>query len=140
MLTGLDKLMEKDKPGLSGRKIDLPALKLKAGDARLQVNLNLPEGAKLNAEAPAFLSWSSSDAGILKVERDGDNMDVKPDALPIDLPLKVSPGKAVLTLDAVIYYCRENSGACYFDDVTVEVPVEIGGTGADKHAITIDIK
>jgi DNA-binding beta-propeller fold protein YncE len=112
------------------------------GEVTLHFTLSMPEGYKLNAEAPSFVTVRSSDATILRIIAPDEGTFEMP-AFPIDVPVNASLGQASIRISYALYYCQEGKESlCYFDGgelalpVTVDarpkerdllVPLEIGG-------------
>ena len=61
MLTNLEMLTEgTSSEEFSGRLVELPEMEIGVGSGKLTIDLNLPDGYKLNEAAPTLLEWRSS--------------------------------------------------------------------------------
>ncbi|MCP9495072.1 MAG: thioredoxin-like domain-containing protein [Pyrinomonadaceae bacterium MAG19_C2-C3] len=130
-------------------EIALPLQTISASDARLTVNVRLPEGYHLNALAPHRYTLAVTKGAELITLPDGKQTltrSSKDLQLPISIPLKVTAaGAAELRVTTMLYYCREdNTGACRIKTLAWRVPIEIAkaGSGAAGSEIKIagDIK
>src|SRR4030095_16257620 len=59
-IKGLEKLRPRKSKQFTGERIELPAQSIEPGDATLKLNLELPAGYKLNAQAPTALTIAVS--------------------------------------------------------------------------------
>ena len=91
--------------------------RVKPGHAELSVNVSLPNGYKLNPEAPFFLQWkfidSSGAESVAKLE--------KRDRFPVTLPLDNLPGNSMLEIETIVYYCIDTATTCYVDPIQARV-------------------
>jgi len=138
--SGLDKLASRTMDDFKGRVVRLPGTNLKPGAATVVLSLALPAGAHLNAEAPGALAFRTSDPAAVAFAGPASPLDLTPATFPLKLAVRASAGRADLTLDAVVYYCREKSGVCYFDQVRLEVPVTVGASGSETLPLALEVK
>lgn len=113
-----------------GERLTLPAQSVAEGSGELLLRLILPDGYKLNPNAPSRMRWGSAGDSL--------TLEAADQLLPLTvtevrLPLTLSEGTDVLYGQITLYYCREGQeGLCLIDEVAVDLPVEIvsGGTSS----------
>lgn len=117
----------------SGETLTLDAQTVAPGDGEIVVTLALPDGYKVNADAPSQVSFAS----------DGEAVTVSADAVPfhdteIHIPVTLSAGEAAVSGTITTYYCEAvNETLCFFDEVGVSIPVTVAD-GAASGAITVE--
>ncbi len=130
-------------------EIALPSQAVQASDARLTVNVRLPEGYHLNALAPHRYTVAVTKGAELIALPDGKQTltrSSKDLQLPLSIPLKATAaGAAELRVTTTLYYCREdNTGACRIKTLAWRVPLEIAkagiGTAGSEIKIAGEIK
>jgi thiol-disulfide isomerase/thioredoxin len=131
--TNLERLAPADR--FRGRLVELPARQIQAGMARMTLDVKLPAGYKFARGAPFYLKWSSSDERVAKFEGAP-----KEPRFPVEVSLATSAGTGELTVDAVVYYCTEQSTACFVDPVRLKVPVQITPQGAPMLKLEVPVK
>src|SRR5205085_12184509 len=107
--------------------IEAAAQTVEPGDVTLTINVELPAGYKLNAQAPSVVKITSQ-GQILFAEAE---KALRNPQFPVSLPVKLSEGEATVKADLVIYYCEaKKESLCYFKEAVVSVPIKIKpGTG-----------
>ena len=120
-----------------GQAITFDARTVKSGDVTVVIDLPLPQGLKLNADAPSSMTVSSSQEAALAVEADAASRSGRL-SFPVTVPVRAAAGEATLTVDLDIYYCTEGrESLCYFKALRLVLPVTVDeSTGDDKIAIT----
>ena len=140
VLGNLEVLAGQAKERFQGRIVALPRHTIKTGDATIAINLVLPDGYKLTADAPLYLDRKSSNRNVVAFTSDNLAQDHPPRAFPVLIPVTTTVGVSELTLDAVVYYCREGrDGVCMVDNVRLTFPVEVNDHGAERIAIPLEI-
>jgi DNA-binding beta-propeller fold protein YncE len=87
---------------------------IQAGASSLTINIVLPQGYKINENAPSFIKLDSDDNKILSLEDARSGKIVKNPPLKFNIKINSSIGKAVLSIEAMIFYCsEENSAGCF---------------------------
>ncbi|MBX7169027.1 MAG: redoxin domain-containing protein [Pirellulales bacterium] len=130
------------RPRFAGaEKIEVPAARLKAvdGKIKLQVQISLPEGYKLNDQAPSGYQVDPvGDAGPVERSALGQWHKLDPPAAEFAVELPVAgTGADRLHVGVRFYYCREGrDGLCKMDQVVFELPVEIADD-ATENAVTL---
>ncbi|HEY3105075.1 MAG TPA: thioredoxin-like domain-containing protein [Pyrinomonadaceae bacterium] len=111
----------------NAEEIKVAPQKLRAGDAAVVIDINLPAGHHLNPTAPQRYS--------VTIESNGESMknapiDVSKTAkglsLPIRIPIGIGAGSATARASFTFVYCREdNTGVCRIKTVQWRVPIEV---------------
>jgi thiol-disulfide isomerase/thioredoxin len=118
-------------------KVELPAASLKPTDGKikLQVELTLPEGYKINPIAPLrYLVQAAGESGPIDRQALGTLKRVETPATTFDIELPVgSDGSEKLEVTVAYYYCQEGSeGICKAASVVWTLPVEISAAGPES--------
>jgi sugar lactone lactonase YvrE len=109
----------------SGQTVELAAQRVEPGEVKLTIRLNLPDGYKLNAEAPNAVVIATTDAKAVAVGEEG-RATVQNPRYPAVSVLRTAPGRADVTVDYVIYYCAAGKESlCYFKEVRLKLPVVV---------------
>jgi hypothetical protein len=112
-------------------EIDVPPSKVKLADGkvRLHVTLELPEGYKINPDAPLrYLIEAAAPTGPIARDAIGKLTDAPQRAatFDIDLPAAIHPNADRLTVSLAYYYCQTGSeGVCKAGNVIWTVPVQV---------------
>jgi hypothetical protein len=131
-LTGLEKLSRQQMDNFRGRVLDLGERRVKAGAARLAVNVILPAGYKFNLEAPFFMR--------LKFGPKPEKVDVKRGSFPLDVPIDLPSGRSEVTLDTIVYYCTAPSSACYVDPIRVKLALAASASAPASLPVDIPVR
>lgn len=132
----LDRLARIEADRFRGRVVELPPQQLHAGQASMALDVKLPPGYKLARGAPFYLRWSSSDENVVKFLAEPDSFH----SFPVEVPLTASFGDSELTIDAIVYYCTEQSTACYVDRVRLKAPVQVTAPGTPVLKVEVPVK
>ncbi|MFL6277278.1 MAG: thioredoxin-like domain-containing protein [Blastocatellia bacterium] len=130
-LKGLEKLMPTARSKtFAGDTVELAAQTIEPGEATLTINLDLPAGYKLNAQAPTVVKITSQGQPLFA---EGEKTLRNPQ-FPVSLPLKLGEGEAMVKADIVIYYCEaKKESLCFFKEAMISVPVRVkAGAGNRK--------
>jgi hypothetical protein len=118
-------------PAEAAETISLPAQAVAPGEATLTVNLQLPEGCKLNQEAPSTLGLQTADAAVVALdEKYAQNLPVA--NLPLCLTVPLKEGKTMVQAAFRLNFCDEKLGLCFFKEAVVNLPVEVSKTSTNK--------
>jgi thiol-disulfide isomerase/thioredoxin/DNA-binding beta-propeller fold protein YncE len=107
-------------------ELTLPTQKLRAGDASVSINIELPSGYHLNPDAPQRYSVAVEVDGEKKlaampIKQTGKNL-----SLPLRILIRIGAGSAVVHGSFTFVYCREdNTGTCRIKTAAWRVPVEV---------------
>jgi hypothetical protein len=131
------------KPTFPGAKrVELAAAEVKAEDGKITfaVDLELPEGWKINADGPmAYLVEAAGDSG--PVDRSAIGKLVRPKdreaRFNITVPLRADAGEDKVTLSLTYYYCETKAeGICKVGSVIWTIPLKIT-SGAKSAAVDL---
>lgn len=138
-ISGLEMLRPRKMKRYAGETLELPAQTIEPGDATLTVQLELPAGYKLNAQAPTALSLSSSQGQVVSLNPE---QPIRNPQFPVTIPIKVHEGDTVVTADLIIYYCEAaKESLCFFKEARLALPVKVkSGAGGHKLAATYRVK
>jgi thiol-disulfide isomerase/thioredoxin/DNA-binding beta-propeller fold protein YncE len=135
-LKGIEKLparMPADK--FPGETVTLDAQTVKSGAGTLMVSLQLPEGYKLNDQAPTQVVLSSDGAKV-RFEDGQWEKTIRNPHFPLNVPIQLEEGEAKLRAMMVIYYCEaKKESLCYFKVAEVRAPIK-----AQPEAQTSEVK
>ncbi len=93
---------------------------------QLLIEIELPDGTHLNADAPSRIRVSSDDPRVVQIE--APNPEVK-DPL-IAIPIRLNPGEATVRAELSLYYCRTGAEAlCFFREERLEIPLRVAPDG-----------
>jgi thiol-disulfide isomerase/thioredoxin/sugar lactone lactonase YvrE len=125
------------RPAESVEKVSPAVIRAEHGEVRLRVELEFPEGYKINTSAPLEYRLDDagqpqgSGAGVILREGFGKPVRIeKPAAeFEIRLPVNGQSGRDVVQLAVDYYYCREGAeGLCKVGSATWIVPVELSAS------------
>jgi DNA-binding beta-propeller fold protein YncE len=123
ILSGMERFRRPAEDGV----VTLESVTVSEGAVRLSLDLTVPEGYKVNPEAPASIAWGGN-AGPVSPE----SVTLTEPRFPLRFELEVtSPG--TLIGDVALVYCEEEQeSVCLFEQVRFEVPVVIDVSGGDS--------
>ena len=137
-IKGLEKLRPRKSKQFAGETVELAAQSIEPGDATLTLQLELPAGYKLNAQAPSALIVASQ-SQVVNLTDGAERTFSKP-TFPIAVPIKVSEGEAVVRADFVVYFCEAaKESLCYFKEARLSIPVKVK-KDAGGHKLTATYK
>ncbi|HMH45572.1 MAG TPA: hypothetical protein VK557_18935, partial [Pyrinomonadaceae bacterium] len=111
----------------SAEEIKLPSQKLRAGDAAVIINIDLPAGYHLNPTAPQRYTVAIEQGGeSLKSAPINVNKMAKGLTPPIRVPIGLGAGAATARVSFTFVYCREdNTGVCRIKTLQWQAPLEV---------------
>jgi thiol-disulfide isomerase/thioredoxin len=112
----------------NAEEIKLPPQKVRAGEAAILINVELPAGYHLNPTAPQRYKVSiENGAKSLSIDPQDASRSTKGSQLPIRVPVRASTaGVAELHASFTFVYCREdNTGTCRIKTLVWRAPVEV---------------
>jgi thiol-disulfide isomerase/thioredoxin len=148
-IKGLERLTRRQSKRFAGELIELPPQTIEPGDATLTLQLELPGGYKLNAEAPSALTIATEQTGAVllassTVSNAAGNMDqvIRNPKFPVSVSIKTAEGDAIVKVDFLIYYCEAaKESLCYFKEARLSLPVKVmKGAGMNKLSATYKLK
>ncbi|KAG1954920.1 NHL repeat-containing protein 2 [Pimephales promelas] len=122
--------------------LTMPSITVSSGQSvTLLLKLALPTGTKLTEEAPSF--WSLSAEGnewLLEGQAvTGSIGDLsEPISIVSSIPATPASPDPTLRLDAWVYYCLSNGGACMMKAVSFRQPLLIGSTSQER-SVTVTL-
>ena len=131
-LKGIDRLAPPRGPeaAYTGEVVTLEERRVAPGAAAALLEVAVPRGLKLNAEAPFYAGLRAEDAGAADVPAASAGASAPNRVFPIRLPFAARAGRTTLVLDAVVYYCEAGKEErCYVKQVRFRVPVRVEAGG-----------
>ncbi|MEP7290121.1 MAG: hypothetical protein ABI835_00005, partial [Chloroflexota bacterium] len=111
----------------SSELISLPEQNVAVGEGAIVVRISLPEGYKINPDAPSRSEWNNAGEAIDIPEAERAQSF---DAVEFRVPVTLSEGSDVLSGYLTTYYCEAvQETLCFIDDVQFEIPVTVGAEG-----------
>ena len=124
-------------PPKDAKRIELTSREVQAvdGSIKLAVKLTLPEGYKINPQAPmSYRLTAPVEPGLIDKGAITKPAKVQPPTaeFEIPLPLTAAEGSATIEVSLGYYYCQEgDKGLCKVGNVTWSVPFQLSPTAAD---------
>src|SRR5690606_19469613 len=114
-------------------RITLDAQTVAPGAGEIVLRIALPDGYKINEQAPSQAQWNSAN-GAIQLEDAGHSLPVRTSELRV--PVQLTEGSDTLTGALNLYYCEAvRETLCYIDDVTVEVPVTVAAEATTSEIV-----
>ena len=127
ILKGAEKF---DPPGeFRGEVVTLERTEANAGPASLTLDYLLPDGYKVNEEAPSSVTIAGG--GVIASLPDSTAYDLTGTPFPVSVPLELAEGSATVVFDVTLIYCESvATSLCLIDQTRFEVPMDVGPSGA----------
>jgi thiol-disulfide isomerase/thioredoxin len=127
ILKGAEKF---DPPGkFNGDVIEVERIDADAGPASLILNYTLPNGYKVNEEAPSSITIAGG--ATVATLPGGSSFDLTGTKLPVSVPLVLAEGAATVVFDVTLIYCESvATSLCLIDQTRFEVPMDVASAGA----------
>ena len=107
---------------------------LAPGQGTLTFNLTMPYGYKLNEVAPFTASLESSGDSVV-VDESWQNYQQENPTMPLNIPLVLQEGAAVLDMNLTIYWCEAiQQTVCFVERRQLKIPLTVAGESANKTA------
>jgi thiol-disulfide isomerase/thioredoxin len=131
-----------DEVAPNAEEIQLPLQKLRAGDAAVVINVELPAGHHLNPSAPQRYSVSIAKEGeSSKGVPVTTSKTAKDLSLPIRVPVSVATGSTVAHASFTFVYCRDdNTGTCRIKTLVWRAPIEVVSTTEAANEVKLSAK
>jgi DNA-binding beta-propeller fold protein YncE len=111
-----------------GTVISLASIDVGAGAGDLVLNVRLPDGYKVNEEAPSSVGFAAT--GGIAAFPDGSAQSLTGAKLPVHIGVELTEGAGLVTADVTLLYCRDDSeGLCIIEQVRFEQPLVVAGNG-----------
>ncbi|MEP7272538.1 MAG: hypothetical protein ABI882_13625, partial [Acidobacteriota bacterium] len=133
-LKGLEKLTAQVMRKFRGRVIDAPKQVIGPGAGTITLSFALPAGFKFNQGAPFFMAYQTSDEKAVRITSSERSRNFTEPKFPVEIPVEALTGSTTATIDAVIYFCNdETQKICLVDSVRIQLPLEVKA-GAPRRA------
>jgi len=117
-----------------GDVVVLPSTTVAAGAGSLLLDYQLPDGFKVNDDAPSSITVSTG--GSVVSLAGGDPTDLTGTTLPVDVAVTFDQGTITAHLDVTIIYCSfDATSLCYIDQVRYEVHLDVGASGPSSQIV-----
>ena len=121
-----------------GTIVELAPVTVGAGPGELIVDIALPDGYKVNPEAPSSFAWSVA-GGVAVLAPDASGTRINP-SFPLPLGATFSEGSGVITGDISIVYCDVDAESiCLIEQVRITIPLEVVASGGQTLTITHEV-
>jgi sugar lactone lactonase YvrE len=126
VLKGVEKFDPPDE--FRGDIITLDKVDARAGPASLTLDYALPDGYKVNDEAPSSLTIAGATSVAFLPGRT--TFDLTGTKLPVSIPLDLHEGGATVSFDITLIYCESvATSLCLIDQTRFDVPLDVGPPG-----------
>ena len=140
-LKGLEKLTMHTVRRFRGRVVEAPKQTIAPGSGTIAVSFTLPAGFKFNQGAPFYVAYESSNDKAVKITAAEKARNFTEPKFPLEVPVEAVAGESTATIDAVIYFCNdETQKICLVDSVRVKVPLEVRAGAASRAQVEITAK
>ncbi len=134
-IKGLEKLRPRKARQFVGDLIEIPLQSIEPGDATLTLQLELPAGYKVNAQAPSALTVAATQNEVVNLTGGAEQTFNNPH-FPVTIPIKIGAGEAIIRAEFVVYFCEAaKESLCYFKEARVSIPVK-AKEGAHNHKLS----
>jgi sugar lactone lactonase YvrE len=111
-----------------GTIIDLESVTVGAGAGAIDLAIELPEGYKVNEDAPSSIRFVVT--GSVAAISEGDEQSLTGVELPLQITADFSAGSGLIAADVTLLYCREDSeGLCIIEQIRFSQPVVVESSG-----------
>jgi len=119
-----------DAADYGGTVVTLDSVEVAAGAIDLTLDIRLPDGYKVNEDAPSTVELTATDG--LATFPEGAVQSLTGTDLPVSLAMTVIEGSGAVTADVTLLYCRSDSeGLCIIEQVRFEQPLVVVGDGPE---------
>jgi len=117
-----------------GEVITLPSVTGDTGSATIVVDYRLPDGYKVNEDAPSSLTVAGGKT-LLDLST-GETGDLTGTKLPASVLVDLFEGDGDVTIDVTLIYCEsETTSLCLIDQVRYEIPIAVGPPGVSTQIV-----
>ncbi|NDJ76022.1 MAG: redoxin domain-containing protein [Chloroflexi bacterium] len=129
---------ESETSGLGGALgedvVQLPPQMVAPGEGAIVIDVQMPEGYKLNGQAPFTAIWPEDTVAQIPADL-RDYREITPE-LPVEFPVTFAEGQTELALDLTVYWCEGvNETLCFVERVTLVAPLSVTST-SDSTTLT----
>jgi glucose/arabinose dehydrogenase len=112
----------------------LPPQTVAAGAGTILIDLQMPDGYKLNAQAPLTAIWP--DDPVAQIPPESRDLRLIAPQLPVQVPVTFAPGQTDLALNLTVYWCEAvNETLCFVDRATLVLPLTVSSEGDAHEAV-----
>ena len=112
-----------------GTIVSVPPASLASGRGAIVLDVTLPDGYKVNDEAPSSVVISIN-GSALSTPPGGEAVDLTGASFPVRIPIEAGQGTSELTTDVTIIYCREDATSlCLIEQVRFAGDVTVDESG-----------
>ncbi len=112
----------------------LPPQTVAAGAGTILIDLQMPDGYKLNAQAPLTAIWP--DDPVAQIPPESRDLRLIAPQLPVQVPVTFAPGQTDLALALTVYWCEAvNETLCFVDRATLVLPLTVAAEGDTHQAV-----
>ena len=126
MKTGLDRqIAEPESADFDGKVVTLSTVAAGQGPSEIVLDVQLPDGYKVNDEASSslVLGGSSILPGRTAVDLTGASF-------PVLIPIELTEGRDTMVADLTLIWCREDAqGLCLLERARFEIPMNVSSEG-----------
>lgn len=141
VLKGIERFIPSaDDEDFGGKIVRLDPTQLAVGEGKLVLNVQIPDGYKVNDLAPSSMEWRV-DGDVVVLPPDANRSVVAPQ-FPLELDATFNQGEGTLMGDLTIFYCEaEKQSICLIEQVRLEAPLTVNQNGGHilelNHAIEL---
>jgi len=119
-----------------GTVVDLDPVDVAAGASALVLAIDLPEGYKVNEEAPSSVEFAVT-GGVAEIEAGRQLTGV---VFPVTIPIEFTQGSGSVTADVTLLYCRDDSeGLCIIEQVRFSQPLTVANDGVAEISLPHEV-
>lgn len=112
--------------------ITLPLATVAPGEGKVELDIRLPAGYKINDLAPSSVRWNTDGGVILPVDADRSLAGMR---FPLEIPATFT-GTGSLTADMTLIYCEATAPkVCLIEEVRLIAPFAVADGGATRLAL-----
>ncbi len=128
-LSGLEKMPVQAARKFRGRIVPAGKLAIGPGPGKIALSFTLPAGFKLNPNAPLYIAYGS------------DARNVTNPTFPLEVPVDTKAGENGLTIDAVVYFCRDDAvKLCMVDALRIQATLEVRNEAPNRLDLAIPVR
>lgn len=111
-----------------GTVLQLDPVEIQTGAGSIVINIELPEGYKVNEDAPSSFFWQE-EGGVVEFP-EGANISLAGAELPYQIDVEFVVGSGKLISDVNLFYCEsDKESLCLIEQLRFEVPITVGDSG-----------